>query len=132
LLDLADGALAHVRDVLETQAIHKAAEAIWNVVGEANRYFAAQAPWALKKTDPARMGTVLYVTAETVRQVAILSQALTPEAAGRLLDQIAVPAEARAFAHLGETGRLPAGAQLPKPEPVFPRFVEHEESHAAP
>jgi len=131
LLELADGALGHVRDALETQAIHKAAEAIWTVVGEANRYFAAQAPWALKKTDPARMGTVLYVTAETVRQIAILAQALTPEAAGRLLDQLAVPADARAFGHLGERGRLPAGAQLPKPEPVFPRFVEHEESHAA-
>jgi len=131
LLDLADGILAKVRDALETQAIHKAAEAIWNVVGEANRYFAAQEPWALKKTDPARMGTVLYVTAETVRQVAILAQALTPEAAGKLLDQLAVPADARDFAHLGAAGRLPAGVELPKPQPVFPRFVEQDETQAA-
>jgi len=131
LLDLADGTLAKVRDALETQAIHKAAEAIWNVVGEANRYFAAQEPWALKKTDPARMGTVLYVTAETVRQVAILAQALTPEAAGKLLDQLAVPADARDFAHLGAAGRLPAGVELPRPQPVFPRFVEQDETQAA-
>jgi len=131
LLDLADGTLAKVRDALETQAIHKAAEAIWTVVAEANRYFAAQEPWALKKTDPARMGTVLYVTAETVRQVAILAQALTPDAAAKLLDQLAVPAEARDFAALGEAGRLVAGAALPKPEPVFPRFIDQDENQAA-
>jgi methionyl-tRNA synthetase len=131
LLDRADGVVVTVRDALETQAIHKAAEAIWNVVGEANRYFAAQEPWALKKSDPARMGTVLYVTAETVRQVAILAQALTPEAAGKLLDQLAVPEGARDFAHLGEAGRLPSSTQLPKPEPVFPRFVEQDEKQAA-
>jgi methionyl-tRNA synthetase len=131
LLDLADGALAHVSEALETQAIHKAAEAVWNVVGEANRYFAAQAPWALKKTEPARMATVLYVTAEVVRQVAILAQALTPEAANRLLEQLSVPQTARDFAHLGEPGRLVPGVKLPKPEPVFPRFVEHDDTQAA-
>ena len=131
LLDLADGTLAKVRDALETQAIHKAAEAIWTVVAEANRYFAAQEPWALKKTDPARMGTVLYVTAETVRQVAILAQALTPDAAARLLDQLAVPAQARDFAALGEARRLVAGTDLPKPEPVFPRFIDQDESQTA-
>jgi len=131
LLGLADGMLARVREALEGQAIHKAAEAIWNVVAEANRYFAGQEPWALKKTDPARMGTVLYVTAETVRQVAILAQALTPGAAARLLDLLAVPDDARDFARLGEAGRLAAGVVLPKPEPVFPRFVEQEEKQVA-
>jgi len=131
LLDLADSTLAKVREALEVQAIHKAAEAIWTVVAEANRYFAAQEPWALKKSDPARMGTVLYVTAESVRQVAILAQALTPDAAARLLDQLAVPAEARDFAALGVAGRLVAGTDLPKPEPVFPRFIDQDESQAA-
>jgi len=131
LLQLADGTIATVREALETQAIHKAAEAIWSVVGEANRYFAAQEPWALKKTDPARMRTVLYVTAEAVRQVAILAQALTPNAANRLLDQLCVPEDARDFARLGEAGRLPAGVELPKPQAVFPRFVEQDANQAA-
>ncbi len=131
LVDLADEMLVTVRTALETQAIHKAAEAIWNVVGEANRYFAAQEPWALKKTDPARMGTVLYATAEAVRQVAILAQPLVPEAAGKLLDQLAVPENARSFAYLGEAGRLAAGTALPNPEPVFPRFVEQDETQPA-
>jgi methionyl-tRNA synthetase len=77
------------------------------------------------------MGTVLYVTAEAVRQVAILAQALTPDAAGKLLDQLAVPEDARDFAHLGAAGRLQAGVALPKPQPVFPRFIEQDEKQAA-
>jgi methionyl-tRNA synthetase len=48
--------------------------AVWAVVADANRYFAGEAPWALAKTDPARQGTVLYVTAEVIRQVAILAE----------------------------------------------------------
>jgi hypothetical protein len=47
----------------DSNAINKALDAIWKVVADANRYFAGQEPWALKKTDPARMATVLYVTA---------------------------------------------------------------------
>ncbi|MEE9375391.1 MAG: methionine--tRNA ligase, partial [Rhizobiaceae bacterium] len=69
ILELAAGALPIARDAMETQQIHKALDAIWNVVSEANKYFAGQEPWALKKTNPDRMSDVLYVTAEVVRQV---------------------------------------------------------------
>ena len=78
------------REAMDRQAIHKAIEAIWQVVGDANRYFAAQEPWALKKSDPARMGTVLYVTAETIRRIAILAQPFVPAAAAKFLDQLGV------------------------------------------
>ena len=63
------------------------------MVAEANRYFAGAEPWALRKTDPARMGTVLYVTAEAVRQVAILVQPVMPDSAAKLLDLLGVPDE---------------------------------------
>ena len=84
------------------------------------------APWALKKTDPARMGTVLYVAAEVIRQVAILAQPAMPESAGKLLDLLGVGANRRDFATLGDNGRLKAGIKLPEPVPVFPRYVEAE------
>jgi methionyl-tRNA synthetase len=103
---------------------------IWSVVAEANRYFAAQAPWTLRKSDPARMATVLYVTAEVLRTVAILARPVTPTAADKLLDILAVSAEARDFAALGPKGRLAAGAALPPPMPIFPRYVEPEEGIA--
>jgi methionyl-tRNA synthetase len=98
--------------------------AVWAVVAEANRYFAGEAPWGLAKTDPQRQGTVLYVTAEVIRQISILAQPVMPVSAARLLDLLAVPAEARDFAALGTGGRLTAGVALPPPTAVFPRYVE--------
>ncbi len=83
-----------------------------------------------KKTNPERMETILYVTAEVLRQIAILVQPVMPEGAGRLLDQLAVPEDARGFATLGPKGRLKPGTVLPPPEPVFPRH-EVEASEAS-
>lgn len=126
MLSAVDALLPEVRKHHDVQALHKALEAIWQVVADANRYFASQEPWALKKTDPERMGTVLYVTAEVVRQVAILAQPYMPSSGAALLDTLNVPADARDFAALGEGGRLAAGSEIPKPQPVFPRYVESE------
>jgi methionyl-tRNA synthetase len=94
------------------------------VVAEANRYFAGAAPWALAKTDPARQGTVLYVTAEVLRQVAILVLPFMPASAETLLDLLAIPAPERHFVHLGGQHRIAAGVKLPAPAAIFPRYVE--------
>jgi len=126
MLDAVDGLLPGVRKHHDTQQLHKAIEAIWQVVADANRYFAGQEPWALKKTDPTRMGTVLYVTAETVRQVGILAQPYMPSSGAALLDALSVDAAARDFTALGTASRLAAGSAISKPQPVFPRYVEEE------
>jgi methionyl-tRNA synthetase len=127
LLSAAEALLAEVRPLVAEQlAFHRALEAIWRVVGQANRYVDEQAPWALRKTDPKRMATVLYVLAECVRHLAILTQPFMPESSAKLLDQLAVPANARGFATLGASGRLKGGVELPAPAGVFPRYVEPE------
>lgn len=126
ILDQAVAALPAAREAVKTQAIHTALAAVFAVVAEANRYFAGQEPWALKKTDPERMATVLYVTAETVRRAAILCQPYIPDSAAKLLDLLAAPADARQFANVNDEHALTAGTDLPKPEPVFPRYVDAE------
>jgi len=131
LLAAARAAAPEMREAMAGLAIHRALEALWRVIAEANRYLDAQAPWALRKGDPARMATVLWVAAETIRHVAVLAQPVTPQAMGNLLDQLAVPAEARDIAHLDAANALMPGTELPKPEGVFPRFVEPEAAAAA-
>jgi len=126
ILAQADGLLAGARAAMENYEIHNMLAEVWALIGEANRYFAGEAPWALKKTDPKRMETVLYVTAELIRQAAILAQPATPAAAARMLDLLALPEEARSFASLGAAGRLKPGAALPAPAAVFPRWVEED------
>ncbi len=127
MLAAADGILVKAREAMDIQAIHKALEAAWTVVSDTNKYFAAQEPWALKKTDPERMNTVLYVTAEVIRQVGILALPFIPDSANKLLDLFQLPKEARNFAHLGEAGRLKPGIEINKPSPVFPRYVDETE-----
>ena len=122
MLAEADAMLAASRTAMATQQIHQWLNVVWSVVAEANRYFAGEAPWALAKTDPARQKTVLYVTAEVVRQVAILTQPVMPDASGKLLDSLGVAQDARDFAALST--RIKAGATLPPPVGVFPRYVE--------
>jgi methionyl-tRNA synthetase len=123
LLGVARALLGAVRTHVSDQAFHLALEAIWRVVGEANRYVDEQAPWALSRSDPARMRTVLYTLAETLRHLAILVQPFVPSTAAKLLDQLAVPEDRRSFASLA-TAPLAAGRRLPRPEGIFPRFVE--------
>ena len=127
IMAAADGLLDKAREAMDRQAIHTALADIFATVSEANRYFAGQEPWALKKSDPARMETVLYVTVEVIRQVAILCQPFMPDAAAKLLDILSVAPENRAFERLGEAGRLASGSDLPKPQPVFPRHVDAEQ-----
>lgn len=128
ILDAADALPAKARAAIEDFALHTILNEIWIVVAEANRYFAAQEPWTLRKTDPARMATVLGVTAEVLRVVAIMVQPFVPSAAAKLLDLLAVPADKRSFAEIGPEGRLEAGRELPAPVPIFPRYVEAEDA----
>ena len=131
ILAAADDALARVTVAIDEFAIHRALEIMWALIADANRYFAGEEPWAHKKTNPARMETILYVAAEVLRQIAILVQPVMPEGAAKLLDQLSVSEEARSFAALGPKGRLDPGTKLPPPQPVFLRHIEAEETLAS-
>ena len=126
ILAAADAIIGRAREAMATQQLHQVLNAVWAVVAETNRYFAGEAPWALAKTDPVRQGTILYVTAEVLRQIAILAQPFMPASAERLLDLLAVPANERDFSFLRGSHRIAAGRELPAPAPVFPRYVEPE------
>jgi methionyl-tRNA synthetase len=128
ILWLADGLPGKARAAMKDFAVHTTLAEIWAVVAEANRYFASQEPWVLRKSDPARMNTVLYVTAEVLRAVGILAQPFVPTAAAKLLDLLAIPPEGRVIAAVGPEHRLVAGTALPQPAPIFPRYIEAEAS----
>ena len=122
-----DAALAETRTAMDSQAVHEATGAVISALSAANNYFAAQAPWALKATDPARMATVLYLTADTVRRLTIPMLAFVPGSAARLLDQLALPTEQRFFADALEANRLVPGTALPAPQGVFARLERKED-----
>ncbi|ESR22485.1 methionine--tRNA ligase [Lutibaculum baratangense] len=124
MLAAADALFGKAREAMKTQSLHTVLAETWSVVADANRYFAGEEPWAVRKTDDARFRTILYVTAEVLRQVGILAQPFTPEAAAKLLDLVGAPKDEREFVHLGSGHRLKPGAPLPNPTAIFPRHVE--------
>ena len=126
ILASADALLGQARDAMAAYALHDWLAQIWRVVGDANRYFAAEEPWIKRKTDPARMASVLYVTAEVLRNVALLAQPVMPSAMGKLLDLLGVGPGERSFAFAGQGHRLAPGLPLPPPSVIFPRYVEPE------
>ena len=120
--------LFDVRKKIESQAFHEALEAIWVVIRQSNGYVDAQAPWKLKKEDPARMNTVLYTLAETIRHLALLTLPFMPDASARILDQLSVSDDKRSFSSIENRDVLISGTEVPKPEGVFPRYVEEEKA----
>ncbi len=127
LLGAARNLLPKLRELIDVQAFNEALEAIWVVIRAANGYVDAQAPWKLRKEDPDRMATVLYVLAECIRHLALMTQPFMPETSAKMLDQLSIGEEACGFEALdaGEGALIP-GTALPKPEGVFPRFNEDE------
>ena len=122
LLNAARALLGQARGHMVEQGFHLALDAIWQVVGAANRYIDVQAPWVLRKSDQARMATVLYVLADVIRRLALVTQPFMPDTMAKLLDQLAVPADRRSFSAY-ETA-LVSGTKLPAPAGLFPRHVE--------
>ena len=131
ILGKAHGMLDTVRPLFDEQAFNKGLEAIWSLVGDANRYVDEMAPWGLKKTDPARMETVLYVLAEVIRHVGILVQPIMPDSASKILDFLVLAGDQRGFENLGPDHALVPGTEIPKPAGVFPRYVEEDEGEKA-
>jgi len=131
LLRIADDELLPaVRSHFDVPAMHHALEAIWQMLGHANRYFSAQEPWVLRKSgaeaDQQRFRTVLYTTLEVVRVAALLVQPVMPASAAKLLDLLGQPEDQRAFAAVGV--RLSPGTPLPAPSGVFPRHQAAEQT----
>ncbi|MGV3575046.1 MAG: methionine--tRNA ligase [Devosia sp.] len=120
-------ALEAAQKAMDEQLVHEATGALIAALSSANNYFAGQEPWALKKTDPTRMATVLYVTADTVRRIAIPMLAFVPASAARLLDQLAVPADQRTLSAALNANSLLTNTDLPVPQGVFARVEKPAE-----
>ena len=126
ILALADALPEKCRHLMQNFALHQILGEIWRVVAEANRYFATEEPWIIRKTDQARFEVILAVTSEVLRAVAIMTQPVMPVACAKLLDLLGVPDSARDFSQVGAKGRQDGGRLLPAPSGLFPRYVEEE------
>src|SRR5690606_39779616 len=90
-----------------------------------NAYIDEQAPWALRKTDPERMSTVLATLYICIAQLAVAISPVIPRSAMSLLDAMGVPAENRDYQAIAAhwySPLLESGYALAPPTPLFPRL----------
>ncbi|HEX6543744.1 MAG TPA: class I tRNA ligase family protein, partial [Ktedonobacterales bacterium] len=131
LVERAAALPGRVDEAVRACTSNEALAAIWELVGEANRYVAETEPWALAKQRRAgdreaaqRLNTVLYTLAETLRLVASLLVPFLPETAAKIAAQVGVPLdESVPWATVTTWGRLAAGTRV-QPGPILFRKWE--------
>ncbi|MGC4250494.1 MAG: methionine--tRNA ligase [Sphingobium sp.] len=102
-----------------------AIEAWMRAVFASNAYIDAQAPWALRKTDPARMEAVLATLYEAIASLAIMIRPVIPASASALLDQMGLSEDQRGYDAIGTdwyAALRASGFTLSPPKPLFPRL----------
>ncbi|MGK2910690.1 MAG: methionine--tRNA ligase [Sphingobium sp.] len=117
-------------EAFQELAPSQAIDAWLRAVFACNQYIDAQAPWALRKTDPDRMIAVLATLYMVIRDLAIAIQPVIPAATATLLDQMGIPATERDFGALADptwySRLVESGFILSPPKPLFPRLERTE------
>ncbi|MBR72501.1 MAG: methionine--tRNA ligase [Rhodospirillaceae bacterium] len=130
-LSLSQNLLSKVSPLIHKQAFNEALDRIWEVVREANRSIDKDEPWKLKKKNKSGMGTILWLQAETIRNLAIILKPFMPQSMDRLLDQLNIPLDERNIVNLHEDNEgdicqkysLRPDSKLPKPVAIFPKYI---------
>ena len=91
-----------------------------------NQYVDEQAPWALRKSDPERMRSVLMTLFMAIRDLTIAIRPVVPSAADKVLDHLGIPGGERGIVALAKAdwflARVATGERLAAPSPAFPRL----------
>ncbi len=123
---VANAAISNFQRDFEELNISQALDSWMQAVYFCNQYVDAQAPWALRKTDPDRMNAVLATLYACITTLAVAIQPIIPQSAGKLLDQMGISPEERDFASLADPSRyqrlVESGFHLPSPQGLFPRL----------
>ena len=116
------------------RVLSRACEAWMQAVFACNAYIDEQAPWALRKTDPERMETVLATLYICIAVLAVAIRPVIPASADRLLDAMGVAPSLRTFEGILSHWYSPLAEsdfRLAQPTPLFPRLELEEEPEAA-
>jgi methionyl-tRNA synthetase len=121
--------LADYQRHMEQFAFHRALQSIWEVVGLANRYIVANAPWELAKMEAqsGRLATVLYHLLETLRLLALVLLPIMPDTSAKMAQALGTASTTELPAH-GRWGLLPPGTAVQSVPALFPRRVKQRES----
>ena len=118
--------LGTYRESMDSFAFHKALQAVWEVIGQLNRYIVANAPWelAVDVDKKKRLDTVLYFLAESLRLITLVLRPVMPQAAAKMADALGLGPEmtGATLKTAGRWGVLEPGTLVDKGPQLFPRL----------
>ena len=111
-----------VEKAIDELRIPEALEAIFNLIGRANKYIDETTPWILAKHEDKkeRLGTVLYNLAESLRFSSVLLSAFLPDTAKKINEQLNTTVVE--WSTLSSFDGTVAGTKVHKGENLFPRI----------
>ena len=125
----AQSAIGEVLERFDNMEFARALEAIWSVVGAADKYLTSEQPWALgsSEDDLARKGTILWTVAELLRIVSALAHPVLPESTAKIWTLLGQPAAVGSVELDGlRWGQLAPGTLLGRSQTLFPRVDKTE------
>jgi len=122
-------AIGEVLERYENMEFARALEAMWGVIGAADKYLTTEQPWALSdsEADTQRKAAILWTTAELLRIVTVLAHPVLPDSTAKVWSLLGQPGTVSAVELDGlRWGQLATGAQLGKAQALFPRVDKAE------
>ena len=109
---------------MDAMEINSAIKGVWALISRANKYIDETAPWILAKDEAkaARLQTVMYNLAETLRVVAILVAPFIPSTSPKIYTQLGLEVPAEFLLSDAEFGKIADGTKVQKGEPLYPRI----------
>ncbi len=107
-----------IRKHYEAIELHNVLSQIWDLITLANRYIEETAPWKLAKTNPERLGTVLYNLLEALRWLAFYLSPFLPETSEQMNRQLG----SAGLKSPPVWGQIMPGGTIRKGQPLFPRM----------
>lgn len=103
---------------------------LWQYISRCNKYIDQTMPWMLAKEESkkARLGTVLYNLAESLRIIGILSSPVMVRTSEQIFK--ALNTDKTSWESLSTFGGLEPGSNIVKPDALFPRIDMEKELQA--
>jgi methionyl-tRNA synthetase len=126
LKNRANAMLGAFREKIEAYKLNFAIEDVLELVRATNRYIESNRPWDLAKNgNKARLGSVLYNSAESLRLVAALLSPVMPDKCQNIRRQLGIDGDSEA-ANALTWGVLKPGVKIGKSETLFPRLAREK------
>ncbi len=134
LMDTVAGAASVMEESLRAMKFDQGLNAVLGAVRAGNRYLEKTAPWTLaKKGETERLNTVLYCTADALRQAAVLLMPVMPAKMAELGEVLGFDREEFStvrIARLKDCGNVLSGRSVRDTAGLFPRIMAEEPAGA--